>query len=388
MADRKIPFNQPYMTGREMTYIAEAHSGAQLAGDGPFTRRSHAWLEQQTGCRKALITPSCTAALEMMALLLEIEPGDEVILPSYTFVSTANAFVLRGGVPVFVDIRPDTLNIDESRIEEAITPRTKAIVPVHYAGVACEMGTIMETAARYGLAVVEDAAQGVMASYHGQALGSIGDLGALSFHETKNVISGEGGALLVNSDSFAVRAEILREKGTDRSSFLRNEVAKYTWQDKGSSYLPSELTAAFLWAQLEEAEWITHSRLGLWNHYHEGFESWEQRGLLRRPIIPDGCHHNAHMYYVLLPPGTDRAAVLRALVDEGIYAVFPYVPLHDSPGGRRYGRASGDLKVTDDLSSRLIRLPMWIGLQETVQDRVIDALTRILTCRGLNAGES
>lgn len=381
MSDHKVAFNRPYMTGRELAYIAEAHSCGHLAGDGPFTRRSHAWLEQQTGCRKALLTPSCTAALEMMALLLDIEEGDEVILPSYTFVSTANAFVLRGGVPVFVDIRPDTLNIDETRIVDAITPRTKAIVPVHYAGVACEMDAIMKIATHHNLAVVEDAAQGAMASYRGRALGSIGDLGALSFHETKNVISGEGGALLVNSEDFLLRAEILREKGTNRSRFLRNEVDKYTWQDKGSSYLPSELVAAFLWAQFEEAERITRIRLDLWNRYHESFESLEQRGLLRRPIIPQGCPHNAHMYYVLLAPSADREEVLARLTSEGIGAVFHYVPLHDSPAGRRYGRTNGNLTVTNDVASRLIRLPMWVGLQEVDQSRVVEALTRILTLR-------
>lgn len=379
MSEHRIPFNRPFMTGRELNYISEAHSCGHLAGDGPFTRRCHAWLEQQTGCRKALLTTSCTAALEMMALLLEIEEGDEVILPSYTFVSTANAFVLRGGVPVFVDIRPDTLNIDEARIEEAITPRTKAIVPVHYAGVACEMDTILEVAKRHNLAVVEDAAQGAMASYRGRALGGIGDLGALSFHETKNVIAGEGGALLVNSDNFALRAEVFREKGTNRSRFLRKEVDKYTWQDKGSSYLPSELIAAFLWAQFEEAERITGLRLDLWNHYHESFAPLERRGLLRRPIVPEGCAHNAHMYYVLLATGADRAEVLSALAIEGINAVFHYVPLHDSPAGRRYGRAQGELAVTDDLSSRLIRLPMWVGLPEADQDRVVEALSRVLT---------
>lgn len=379
MSDHKIPFNWPYMTGRELNYIAEAHSCGRLAGGGPFTLRCQAWLEQQTGCRKALLTPSCTAALEMMALLLDIKEGDEVILPSFTFVSTANAFVLRGGVPVFVDIRPDTLNIDETRIEEAITQRTKAIVPVHYAGVACEMDAIMAIAKRHSLAVVEDAAQGAMASYRGRALGSIGDLGALSFHETKNVISGEGGALLVNSEKFVSRAEILRDKGTNRIHFLRKEVDKYTWQDKGSSYLPSELNAAFLWAQFEEAEQITRFRLDIWNHYHESFQPLERRGLLRRPIIPEDCSHNAHMYYVLLAPGVDRAAVLAALADEGIDAVFHYVPLHDSPAGRRYGRTNGELSVTNELSSRLVRLPMWVGLEEADQNHVTDALTRILT---------
>ncbi|MEB3983919.1 dTDP-4-amino-4,6-dideoxygalactose transaminase [Mycobacterium sp. 663a-19] len=379
MTDYKIPFNWPYMSGWELKYIAEAHSCGHLAGDGSFTKRCHTWLERQIGCRKALLTPSCTAALEMMALLLDIEGGDEVILPSFTFVSTANAFVLRGGVPVFVDIRPDTLNIDETRIEDAITSRTKAIAVVHYAGVGCEMDAIMAIASRHGLAVIEDAAQGAMGSYRGRALGSIGDLGALSFHETKNLISGEGGALLVNSEKFVSRAEILRDKGTDRSRFIRNEVDKYTWQDKGSSYLPNELTAAFLWAQFEDAERITNFRLDLWNNYHESLAPLERRGLLRRPIIPEGCAHNAHMYYVLLPADVDRATVLAALAHEGINAVFHYVPLHDSPAGRRYGRANGDLIVTNDLSSRLIRLPMWVGLPETDQNHVVDALARILT---------
>lgn len=379
MADRDIPFNFPYMTGRELEYITEAHARGHLAGDGPFTLRCHAWLEQKFGCRKALLTTSCTAALEMTALLVDVEEGDEVILPSFTFVSTANAFVLRGAVPVFVDIRPDTLNIDETRIENAITPRTKAIVPVHYAGVGCEMDTITQIAERHRLAVIEDAAQGAMASYRGRALGSIGDLGTLSFHETKNVISGEGGALLVNSERYVLRSEILREKGTDRSRFRRNEIDKYTWQDQGSSYLPSELIAAFLWAQLEEAEQITHLRLALWDHYHQCLEPLEASGLLRRPIIPDGCVHNAHMYYVLLAPHIDRATVLAALANEGITAVFHYVPLHDSPAGSRYGRADGDLAVTNDLAGRLIRLPMWVGLQEVDQDRVVEVLTRILT---------
>ena len=304
-----IPFNKPYMTGKELYYIAEAKFGNMLAGDGPFTKRCHQWLEQRTGSAKALLTHSCTAALEMAALLLDIQPGDEIIMPSFTFVSTANAFVLRGGVPVFVDIREDTLNLDERLIEAAITPRTKAIVPVHYAGVACEMDTIMAIARRHGLKVVEDAAQGVMSSYKGRALGSIGDLGAYSFHETKNVISGEGGALLVNDPELALRAEIIREKGTDRSRFFRGEVDKYTWQEVGSSFLPGELIAAFLWAQLEEAERITNDRLASWARYHELLEPLEAKGILRRPVIPEGCQHNAHMYYVLLTPGIRPAGV-------------------------------------------------------------------------------
>jgi dTDP-4-amino-4,6-dideoxygalactose transaminase len=372
---QKIPFNRPYMTGKELDYITEAKIGNMLAGDGPFTKRCHGWLENKTGCNKALLTHSCTAALEMVALLLDIEPGDEIIMPSYTFVSTANAFVLRGGVPVFVDIREDTLNLDECLIESAITPRTRAIVPVHYAGVACEMDSIMEIAKRHKLKVVEDAAQGVMANYKGQALGSIGDLGTYSFHETKNVISGEGGALLVNDPALALRAEIIREKGTDRSRFFRGEVDKYTWQEAGSSFLPGELIAAFLWAQLEEAERITSDRLAIWQRYHELIAPLEARGVLRRPIIPDTCQHNAHMYYVLLAPEIDRGKVLEELKKNEIFSVFHYVPLHSSPAGKRYGRAQGNLEVTTRQSDRLVRLPLWIGLTEAQQEKVINVLS-------------
>ncbi len=366
----KIQFNRPYMTGKELYYITEAKFGNVLAGDGPFTKRCHEWLEHKSGCERALLTHSCTAALEMAALLLNIEPGDEVIMPSYTFVSTANAFVLRGGVPVFVDIREDTLNLDERLIEAAITPRTRAIVPVHYAGVACEMDAIMEIAKRHSLKVVEDAAQGVMASYKGRALGSIGDLGAYSFHETKNVISGEGGALLVNDPMLATRAEIIREKGTDRSRFFRGEVDKYTWQEVGSSFLPGDLIAAFLWAQLEEAERITDQRMAIWRRYHELMEPLEQRGQLRRPIVPADCQHNAHMYYVLLAPELDRQKVLSKLKKNDIYSVFHYVPLHSSTGGQRYGRAHGELEVTVRQSERLVRLPLWVGLSVEHQDRI------------------
>lgn len=373
-----IPFNRPFMTGKELYYIAEAKFSNMLAGDGLFTKRCHEWLEHESGCEKALLTHSCTAALEMAALLLDIEPGDEVIMPSYTFVSTANAFVLRGGVPVFVDIRDDTLNLDERLIEAAITPRTRAIVPVHYAGVACEMDTIMAIARRNGLKVVEDAAQGVMASYKGRALGSIGDLGAYSFHETKNVISGEGGALLVNEANLAIRAEVIREKGTDRSRFFRGEVDKYTWQEVGSSFLPGELIAAFLWAQLEEAERITEQRLAIWTRYHELLEQVEQKGLLRRPIVPADCQHNAHMYYVLLAPEIDRQRVLGELKKNDIYSVFHYVPLHSSPGGMRYGRAHGELEVTSKQSERLVRLPMWVGLSNEQQDQIVQILSSSL----------
>ena len=369
-----IPFNKPYMTGKELYYIAEAHFNGMLSGDGPFTKRCHAWLEQRTVCHKALLTHSCTAALEMAALLLDIQSGDEIIMPSFTFVSTANAFVLRGGVPVFVDIREDTLNLDERLIEAAITPRTKAIVPVHYAGVACEMDTIMAIARRYGLKVVEDAAQGVMSTYKGRALGSIGDLGAYSFHETKNVISGEGGALLVNDPEFGLRAEIIREKGTDRSRFFRGEVDKYTWQEVGSSFLPGELIAAFLWAQLEEAERITNDRLESWARYHELLEPLEAKAILRRPVIPEGCQHNAHMYYVLLAPEIDRQGVLNELKRNEIYSVFHYVPLHSSPAGQRYGRVHGVLDVTNRQAERLVRLPLWVGLNAEQQQRIVFVL--------------
>ena len=374
MDEKRIPFNWPYMTGKELYYIAESHFGGRLAGDGPFTKRCHRWLEERTGCSMALLTHSCTAALDMAALLLDIQPGDEVIMPSYTFVSTANAFVLRGGVPVFVDIREDTLNLDERLIEAAITSRTRAIVPVHYAGVACEMDTIMSIAVRHGLKVVEDAAQGVMASYKGSALGRIGDLGCYSFHETKNVISGEGGALLVNDPELAFRAEIIREKGTDRSRFFRGEVDKYTWQEVGSSFLPGELIAAFLWAQLEEADRITQERMASWRRYHEFLEPLESAGILRRPIVPDGCRHNAHMYYVLLALEIDRQKVLDEFKRNDIWPVFHYVPLHSSPAGQRYCRVHGSLDVTNALSERLIRLPLWIGLTEQQQDMVVIVL--------------
>jgi dTDP-4-amino-4,6-dideoxygalactose transaminase len=378
MNEVPIPFNWPYMTGKELRYIAEAHDHGQLAGDGPFTKRCHEWLEKKTGCAKALLTHSCTAALDMAALVLRIEPGDEVIMPSYTFVSTANAFVLRGAVPVFVDIREDTLNLDERLIEAAITPRTRAIVAVHYAGVACDMDTIMSIVKRHGLKMVEDAAQGVMASFKGRALGSIGDLGAYSFHETKNVISGEGGCLLVNDPELALRAEIIREKGTDRTRFFRGEVDKYTWQDLGSSFLPGELIAAFLWAQLEESDRITQQRLASWRRYHDLLAPLEVEGRLRRPIVPQDCVHNAHMYYVLLSPQIDRQTILDELKRNDVGSVFHYVPLHSSPAGRRYGRTHGNLAVTDAVSERLIRLPLWFGLTPAQQDKVAEVLSEAL----------
>jgi dTDP-4-amino-4,6-dideoxygalactose transaminase len=372
-----IPFNWPYLSGKELGYIAEAHSNGVLAGDGPFTKRCHQWLEDNFSCKKALLTHSCTAALEMTALILNIQPGDEVIIPSYTFVSTANAFALRGAVPVFVDIREDTLNLNENLIEDAITSRTRAIVPVHYAGVSCEMDSIMSISKQYGLKVIEDAAQGVMSRYKGQALGSIGDLGAYSFHETKNVISGEGGALLVNDASLALQSEIIREKGTDRSRFFRGEVDKYTWQSLGSSFLPGELTAAFLWAQLEEATNITKRRLEKWDFYHNLLSSLEKKGVLQRPYIPDGCEHNAHMYYVLLSPDLDRQKILEKFKSKGIGAVFHYVPLHSSPAGLRLGRAHGNLNITKQQSERLIRLPLWVDISVEQQLRVIEVLDNI-----------
>jgi dTDP-4-amino-4,6-dideoxygalactose transaminase len=373
-----IPFNQPYATGNELAYTAEAQRNHHLSGDGPFTRRCHQWIEERTGCARALLTHSCTSALDLAALLLDIESGDEVILPSYTFVSTANAFVLRGAVPVFVDIREDTLNLDERLIEAAITPRTRAIVPVHYAGVSCEMDSIIAIAGRHDLWIVEDAAQGIMAGYKGRALGALGDLGTFSFHETKNIISGEGGSLLVSDPDLVPRAEIIREKGTDRGRFFRGEVDKYTWQDIGSSFLPGEPTAAFLWAQLEEAQRITEVRIAIWRRYHEMLAPLEQQGLLRRPIVPVDCQHNGHLYYILLAPGIDRQDVLAALRQSEIHAVFHYVPLHSSPAGMRFGRAHGDLALTTSLSQRLIRLPMWMGLSETQQQRVCDVLSAIL----------
>lgn len=371
---RRIPFNRPYLTGQEIDYLLEAHASGVLAGDGVFTKRCNEWLERSTGTAKALLTHSCTAALEMGALLFDIQPGDEIIMPSYTFVSTANAFVLRGGVPVFIDIRPDTLNLDETLIEAAITSRTRAIVPVHYAGVGCEMDAIMAIASRRRLDVLEDAAQGAMATYRGRALGSIGTLGALSFHETKNVISGEGGALLVNDQRLVGRAEVIREKGTNRARYYRGEVDKYTWEDVGSSFLPGEIVAAFLWAQLQRAREITNARLALWTKYHDSFADLETREVIRRPVVPAGCGHNAHMYYLLLARHIDRRMVLQRLHEQGVHPVFHYVPLHSSPAGKKFSRSYGTLQITDDVAQRIIRLPMWVGMTSTDQDRVVSQI--------------
>lgn len=372
-----IPFNRPYMTGKELWNIAQAHANGHLAGDGEFTKRCSRWLEARTGSGRALLTHSCTAALEMSAILADIQPGDEVIMPSYTFVSTANAFTLRGAVPVFVDVRPDTLNIDERLIEAAITERTKVIVPVHYAGVGCEMDAIMAIANKHELLVIEDAAQAVMAQYKGRPLGSIGHMGALSFHETKNIISGEGGALLANTPHFAERAEIIREKGTNRSQFFRGQVDKYTWVDIGSSYLPGEIIAAFLAAQIEEADSITRQRLAIWNTYHQWLAEAEKAGKLRRPVVPAHCQHNAHMYYILLPSLAARSTFIDRLKQAGISSVFHYIPLHSAPAGQRFGRAHGELPVTTDFADRLVRLPLWIGLEEfqvEVIQRILEAL--------------
>jgi dTDP-4-amino-4,6-dideoxygalactose transaminase len=372
-----IPFNKPYMTGKELWYIAQAHGAGHLAGDGGFTKRCNHWIEQRTGAAKALLTHSCTAGLEMAAILAGVGPGDEVIMPSYTFVSTANAFVLRGAVPVFVDVRPDTLNLNEKLIEAAITDKTRAIVPVHYAGVGCEMDAIMGLASKYQLLVIEDAAQALMSTYRGRPLGAIGDLGAVSFHETKNVISGEGGALLVGNPRFLERAEIIREKGTNRSLFFRGQVDKYTWVDIGSSYLPGEIIAAFLWAQMEEAEAITRRRVAMWETYHQWFAGPEEQGKLRRPVVPGHCTHNAHMYYVLMPDLQRRSAAIEKLKAAGIHTVFHYIPLHSSPAGRKFARASGELAVTDDIADRLLRLPMYAGLEER-QTEVIRSVLAVL----------
>jgi dTDP-4-amino-4,6-dideoxygalactose transaminase len=362
------------MTGKELFNIAQAHFGSKLSGDGPFTNMCHEWIEHNTKTNKALLTHSCTAAIEMCALLLNIRAGDEVIMPSFTFVSTANAFVLRGGVPVFVDIRYDTGNIDEELIEAAITPLTKAIIVVHYAGVSCEMDRIIDIANRYDIPVIEDAAQAVMSFYKGKALGSIGNLGTFSFHETKNVISGEGGALLVNDAQLIQSAEIIREKGTDRSRFLKGYVDKYTWQSLGSSFLPGELIAAFLHAQLEQAQTITLERIRVWNSYYDALASFEIRGFLRRPILPSECQHNGHMFYILVEDEAVRFELLQRFKLAGIGAIFHYIPLHNSPAGLRYGRVSGDMSHTKGFSSCLIRLPLWIGLTEKELHEVVSVV--------------
>ena len=369
-----IPFNRPYVLGKEFNYIREAIERGHLSGDGFFSSQCHAWLEERVGCCRALLTHSCTAALEMASILADIQAGDEVIMPSYTFVSTANAFVLRGGVPVFVDIREDTLNIDESKIEAAITTKTKALLVVHYAGVACEMNRILSLAEKYGLLVIEDAAHGILCTYNDRPLGGIGHFGAYSFHETKNVICGEGGALLINDPQWVDRAEIIRQKGTNRGQFFRGQTDKYTWVDLGSSYLLSEINAAFLWAQLEQADSITHRRLKIWKQYHEAFAELENQNKLRRPVVPLESWHNAHMYYLLLPNLECRTTLLKRLSTAGVNAVFHYIPLHSSPAGKRFGRAHGDLSQTKEVSDRLVRLPLWVGMTENEVMRVVEGV--------------
>jgi len=370
-----IPFNRPFATGREAGYVAEAIANGHLSGNGPFSRRCAAWLDERIGSRASLLTHSCTGALEMAVILAEIGLGDEVVMPSFTFVSTANAVALRGGVPVFVDVRPDTLNLDETLVEAAVTDRTRGILAVHYAGVGCELNALADIAGRHGLALLEDAAQGFASTYDGRALGGIGSLGALSFHETKNVMCGEGGALLVNDPSFVDRAEVVHEKGTDRRRFFRGEIDKYTWVDIGSSFLLSDLAAAFLWAQLELADEITSTRMTIWERYHGAFAQLEGEGRLRRPVVPANCTQNAHMYYVLLAPGADRDAFIARLSERGVHAVFHYVPLHTSAAGLRLGRAHGELPVTDDVSERLVRLPLWPEMTDVQVDRVIEAVS-------------
>lgn len=374
----KVPFNKPYMGSKELSYISQAHSLGHLSGDGFFTKKCQAFLENLTGSPRVLLTHSCTAALEMGALLFNIQPGDEVILPSYTFVSTANAFVLRGARPVFVDIRPDTLNLDENQIADKITPRTRAICPVHYAGIGCEMDTIMKIAEENNLRVIEDAAQGVNAKYKDRYLGAIGHLGAYSFHETKNYICGEGGALLINDTRFIERAEIIREKGTNRSKFFRGEVDKYTWVDIGSSYLPSDILAAYLYAQLEELESINNKRKQIFEFYYNNLKDLEAEGKIRLPYIPPNVTPNYHMFYVIFPSAELRTRIMAELKAAEIMAIFHYVPLHTSPMGRHFGYKSGDLPVTEDLSERLLRLPFYNTITEIEQEYVIDHLRRLL----------
>ena len=366
-----IPFNVPPCVGNEEKYIAQAIANHKLCGDGEFTKKCNAKLEQMTGTAKALLTTSCTHATEMAAILSKIQPGDEVIMPSYTFVSTANAFVLRGATAVFVDIRPDTMNIDETKIEEAITEKTKAIVPVHYAGVSCEMDTIMAIAQKYDLKVIEDAAQGIMSTYKGKPLGTIGDYGCFSFHETKNISMGEGGALLIANPADIETAEIVREKGTNRSKFFRGEIDKYSWVEAGSSYLPSELNAAYLWGELESAEEIYKNRMDTWKYYHSQLENMEKNGKIKRPVIPENCVHNAHMYYIKAKDLDERTRLLAYLKENGVSAVFHYIPLHSAAAGIKYGRFFGEDQYTTKESERLLRLPLYYGMKEEDREKVV-----------------
>ena len=376
--EKRIPFNRPTIIGPEFQYLSEALERGHLSGNGNFSKRCQRLLEEKLGAPKVLLTHSATAALEMAALLADIGPGDEVIMPSFTFCSTANAFVLRGAVPVFIEIRADTMNMDEAAIEAAITPRTRAICVVHYAGVGAQMDAIMEIAARHKLHVIEDAAQALHADFRGRKLGTFGAMSAISFHETKNLIAGEGGALVINDPNLAERAEIIWEKGTNRAQFQRGEISKYTWVDIGSSFLPSELTAAFLFAQLEAGEDVTERRLAAWHRYHAALAPMEAAGRLRRPSVPQECGHNGHIYFVLARNGNERDRALTDLRAEGVDAVMHYVPLHSAPAGLRYGRAAADLPKTDDLSGRLIRLPLHPRITPEEQSRVCEALARTL----------
>ncbi len=369
-----IPFNIPPYVGKEIDYIKDAIDQKKICGDGKYTKMCNEWIENNLRCRKALLTTSCTHATEMATLLAEIKEGDEVIMPSFTFVSTADAVVLRGATPVFVDIRPDTMNIDENLIEDAITEKTKAIIPVHYAGVSCEMNTIMDIAQRYHLKVIEDAAQAIGSTYKGQFCGTIGDFGCLSFHETKNLSMGEGGAILIKDQNDVERAEVIREKGTNRSRFWRGEVDKYTWVDAGSSYLPSEINAAYLFAQLEKFKVIQSNRMMIWNMYYKGLESLEQTGVIERPIIPEGVEHNAHMFYIKTKDVTDRTNLIAYLKSKSISAVFHYIPLHNSPAGKKYARFHKSDKFTTCESERLLRLPLYYGISVDNVNTVIDSI--------------
>lgn len=369
-----ISFNVPPYCGKEKEYVAKAIDNHKICGDGEFTMKCSNWIEDKTGTEKALLTTSCTHATEMAALLCDIQPGDEIIMPSYTFVSTADAFVLRGAKIVFVDIRPDTMNIDETKIEAAITKKTKAIVPVHYAGVACEMDAIMDIARRHNLMVIEDAAQAVMSTYKGKALGTIGDYGCYSFHETKNYSMGEGGALLIKNADMIEAAEVLREKGTNRSKFFRGQIDKYTWVNYGSSYLPSELNAAYLWAELEMADEINEDRLQSWNHYYNGLQDLAEKGNIELPVIPEGCVHNAHMFYIKAKDLEERTRLIAYMKENGIGCVFHYIPLHSAPAGRKFGRFHGEDQYTTKESERLMRLPMYYGLKPEDVEKVIETI--------------
>lgn len=369
-----IPFNVPPYVGTELEYVKQAVENHKICGDGPFTKKCHTWLEENLPCQKALLTTSGTTALEMAAILCDLQSGDEVILPSFTFSTTATAFVLVGAKLVFVDVRPDTMNIDENKIEAAITDKTRVIVPVHYAGVACEMDTIMDIAKRHNLKVVEDAAQGVMSSYKGKALGTIGDFGCFSFHETKNYSMGEGGALIINNEEYNDRAEIIREKGTNRSRFFRGQVDKYTWVDYGSSYLPSDMNAAYLWGQLEVADEINDNRLASWHTYYDAFKELEEKGLVKLPTIPEECVHNAHMFYLKCRSLEERTEFISFLKENDIVPTFHYIPLHSSPAGMRFGRFDGEDEVTTSESEKLVRLPMYYNMKDSDISKVIAAV--------------